>query len=414
MKNPIPHRSTPRTNGPLQIDGDIVSLLQLPASDKKILAINLGFEYCLARVDGQLKLDTSFGPNGTGYLEDTFAEDSFGFPAAATVTLKGDKVLVIGAFFDLVTSIDYLALARYDQEGNVDGSFGNDGKVIVELPAAGNFRRARQAGLQRTSGVQIGRDAVMQADGKILFFFLEVSEEHRDGRAFLIRLTAEGELDLTFNGQGFKHVTFGGLEINPKGVWVQDDQKLLIYGGTQPDQGGTSTALIGRFNADGTLDRSFNSTGYVAAGTDGVVSRFSSLLIDSSDRIVAIGNDDDRLLMVRRLANGEVDSEFNAGEVLMIDLPEAVVALPALQAQDDALVIAGTCYSEGENRGLLLRLTAEGTVDSSFADGTGYLVAEQESEWFDLAIEADGQIVTAGYAYDRGYQAWIMRVGQDG
>jgi uncharacterized delta-60 repeat protein len=257
---------------------------------------------------------------------------------------------------------------------------------------------------------------VVQADGKIVFFFLEVSDEYRDGRAFLIRLTAEGDLDPSFNAQGFTHVTFGEDELNPKGVWVQADQKLLVYGGTQPDAGGTSTAIIGRFNSDGSLDRTFNATGYVAVGTVGVVSRFTSLLIDAQQRIVAIGNDDDYLLMTRRLANGQADGDFNGGAPLVLDLPMAVQALPGLLEQDGALLVAGTCSTvDGrEDRGVLLRLLPTGELDSRFADGAGYRMAEQESEWLDLAIEPDGKIVTAGYAYEQGYVAWIQRVGKDG
>lgn len=407
-------RSKTRADGMLPIDGDIVSILQLPESTKKILAINQGYEYCVARVDDQLNLDPSFGPNGTGFLEDTFSQDSFGFPALATVSRQGDKLLVVGAFFDLMTSLDCLALARYDSEGNVDSSFGDNGKVIVNLPHAS--RRRRQTGVQRAPGVQICRDPVVQADGKIVFFFLEVSDVYRDGRAFLIRLTAEGDLDSSFNAQGFTHVTFGEDELNPKGVWVQADQKLLVYGGTQPDAGGTSTAIIGRFNSDGSLDRTFNATGYVAVGTVGVVSRFTSLLIDAQQRIVAIGNDDDYLLMTRRLANGQADGDFNGGAPLVLDLPMAVQALPGLLEQDGALLVAGTCSTvDGrEDRGVLLRLLPTGELDGRFADGAGYRMAEQESEWLDLAIEPDGKIVTAGYAYEQGYVAWIQRVGKDG
>jgi uncharacterized delta-60 repeat protein len=412
MRSPVSRSTLAREGGLLPIDGDIVSVLQLPDSDKKVLGINLGFEYCLAHVDGQLDLDPSFGPEGTGYLEDTFSDERFGFPAVATVALQGDKLLVIGAYFDLMESLDCLALARYDMDGQVDASFGENGKVIVDLPHSA--QRRRRAGVQRAPGVQICRDPVVQADGKILFFFLEVSDEYRDGRAFLIRLTADGELDASFNAQGFVHVAFGDAEINPKGVWVQDDRKLLVYGGTQPDATGTSTALIGRFNSDGSLDDSFNGTGFVAVGTDGVVSRFTALLIDGEERIVAIGNDDDQLLMSRRLADGQPDIGFNNGSPLLVELPVAVEQLPGLQLQEGALLVAGTCEDAGEQRGLLLRLWPDGTLDPTFAEGAGMRIAERESQWLDLAIEPDGQIITAGYAHDRGYIAWIQRLGVDG
>lgn len=400
--------------GVLPINGDTAAILQLPDSDKKILAINLGSLYCVARVNTELELDLSFGPDGNGYIEDSFGD--FGFPAAATVSLQGDKLLIVGAYFDFFTSIDHLALARYDLQGNVDTTFGDNGKVVVTLPEAG--RRRLQGRLRSGSNLQICRDPIVQADGKILFFLLEVSDADPAGRAFLIRLTADGDLDDTFNGRGFQHVTFGGYEINPSGVQLQDDQRILVYGGIQAGTQGTSTqnAVIARYDDQGGLDTTFNSTGFVTEGREGQVSRFTALLIDANKRIVATGDDGNELLMVRRLENGGIDPSFNKGLPAVIQLPVAVEILPTLQVQRGALVLAGTCYQRGTTtfRGLLLRLLPEGELDTSFADGQGFLVAEPASQWFALAIESDDQIVTAGYVYDQNYRAWIQRVGIEG
>lgn len=400
--------------GLLPIDGDIVSILPMPNSGSKLLAINRGFEYCVARVDADLQLDARFGPDGTGFFNDTFSQEAFGFPAAASLELADGKLLLIGAFFDLVESLDSLALARYDPQGNPDAEFGDNGKIIVALPH--HTGRRRHLSMQRAPAVQICRAPMIQADGSIVFFFLEVSDEHRDGRAFLIRLTAAGQLDTSFNGTGFAHVTYDGVEINPKGAWLQDDNKLLVYGGTQPDSTGHSTAIIGRFSADGSVDESFGAHGFVAMGTEGVVSRFTALLMDDQQCVVAIGNDDDRLLFTRLSADGTPDITLNRGQAQQLDLPIAVDRISGLKLQSGALVAIGTGYVPGNDdpQGLLLRLCENGTLDRTFAAGAGYRVAGRRSEYLDMEIESDGQIIVGGYAYDAGYVALLQRVPANG
>lgn len=398
----------------LPIEGDIASILQLPDSQQKVLAVNSGTEFTLARINADLSLDTSFGPDGTGYLEDNFSD--FGFGYAASVSLQGDKLLVVGGFFSFMDSLDYLALARYDMEGNLDTGFGDNGKIIVALPHHQGRARSLSRSAQRTPAIRMDHDPQVQADGKIVFFFLDIPPENRDGHAYLIRLTADGELDTSLDGQGIVHVTYQGSEINPRGVCVQQDQKMVVFGGTQRDGNGNTTALIGRFNDDGSLDESFAEDGFMALGSAGVRSRFTALLIDAQEHIVAIGNAGDQLLMARLSPEGIPDYAFNAGQARRIDLPVAVEELFALQQQGDALVVAGSCVVPDRNHlsGVLLRLCADGTLDSSFADGAGYHAADQRSEYLDVVIEEDGKLLVGGYAYDRGYVAWLQRFGVNG
>ncbi|MDE1163921.1 MAG: hypothetical protein PW845_00720 [Pseudomonas sp.] len=394
------------------LDGEVVALLALP-DGKLMLGINLDGSFCIARLTADLQLDTSF--QEVGYFEDDFNDHAFGFAAVTHLALRGETLLVTAAQFDFFDWIDRPALASYTLEGEPDLSFGDHGKVVVELPDSTGKNRKRL----RSSLTPVGSPQTLD-DGKILLFFLEVRDTNPDGSALLIRLNANGSLDDSLNGSGVVHVTFNERGVNPKGVLTQG-QKLLVFGGTQPVDS-TGYALIARYDASGHLDTSFNDSGFVAVGIEGQVARFNSLLIDEDDTLVAVGNQGAQVLMAKRLPEGATDPDFNGGTALAFALPELdgegfdVDQLYAMRAHNRSLVVAGTGSLRSgpfQRKGVLLRLLPNGQLDGTFAGGHGYRIADIRSEYYDLLIEPQA-IVTAGYYVDDAYHAWVQRFGIDG
>ncbi|MEY4510936.1 MAG: hypothetical protein RLZZ450_3058 [Pseudomonadota bacterium] len=182
-------------------------------------------------------------------------------------------------------------LAKFSAAGVLDTTFGTSGYAIKNVVAGG-------------LDVETARGVVIQADGKIV---VAGQAEHqvydasadagaivRDADVFVVRFTAQGQLDTTFGTAGVvRHDVGTGVLTQPAtladgGVpalalsgadsfWslsLTVDNKLVIHTATRglgnSLDGGVRTdsdfALV-RLSADGTLDPTFGATG----GTPGVV-----------------------------------------------------------------------------------------------------------------------------------------------
>ncbi|WP_416426746.1 hypothetical protein RAM80_12050 [Pseudomonas sp. App30] len=388
----------------LDIDGDIKAIAQVPGSDQWLVAIDSGYGFCVARLHADLTLDDSFGLPDRGYFFDTFDTASFAFTAVNQLAWVGDKVLVVGATCDF--DVDRIALARYHADGRPDLSFNGDGKHILELPHSRRRPRKQRSGTTH-SAIFTPQTPVVLADGGVVLFFLETCEQHPEGRAFLVRLDASGALDTGFNQQGFAQVQFEGRTVVPRGV-VRQGNDLLLYGATCPDDEGATQGLIARFDANGHRDMTFNGTGFIVIGDACTRTVLSQVSVDEHHEIYAAGTFGSELLVTRRRADGSPHADFNTGVPLLVTLPFEVTGVKAVARQGDALLLAATAGAS-EYKGTLVRLAAEGALDTAFADGAGYLMAEHESEYLALGLERDGTIIAAGYLYQQGYYAWVRR-----
>lgn len=408
----------PATANTEDIEGEIVAVHELPAGDK-LLAIQLWGGFALARVNASLDLDPGFGQGG--FIEDVFDDSDWGYSAAYGLLISDDSLLLTGEYFDFLEFRSKAALAKYTLEGKADEHFGQSGKLVLELPES---QPTNVRGLLKRSGQLFNKMAqpspgghVALDDDKIVMVLLEATYDNSDGITQLIRLNADGSFDTTFNGTGVVHVSIRERELNPGGVQVLADGRLLVYGGTQPTAEG-GYALIARYTVDGQLDDSFNvdgSPGFIAIGEEYQRARFGALLMDEQGDIFAVGDLNGDVLMAHLKQDGRPAPEFNGGLPLRFAVPQVPLdRWYAAQWQDTRLVIAGTAFQAGERRGLLMRLTRGGALDGSFAGGQGFSVAGLYSEYFDAVVEADGTIVTAGFFADPDERAWLKRHGVNG
>ena len=96
---------------------------------------------------------------------------------------------------------------------------------------------------------------------------------------------AAGDLDRSFSGDGRQTTDFAGGGDEGEAVAVQADGKIVVAGSShQGDNRGSDFALA-RYNADGTLDRSFSGDGRQTtdfAGDLDVGERAANPIVNSS------------------------------------------------------------------------------------------------------------------------------------
>lgn len=184
----------------LQLDGRIVavgSVLRSVGSEDVAFAA--------ARYNADGTLDASFGNGGTVITPIGPVAD-----AAESVALQADgRIVAGGVSFVGTTNIDF-ALVRYHQDGTLDTSFGNGGKVTTAI-AAGN-------------GQDLLHEIAIQPDGRIVAVGDSASE------ISLARYDPNGTLDTTLNGTG---LITTDLEPNFSGanaVAFQSDGKIVAAG----------------------------------------------------------------------------------------------------------------------------------------------------------------------------------------
>jgi uncharacterized delta-60 repeat protein len=332
-------------------------------------------------------------------LPDSFNPGAYGL--VDSLAVQADGKILVGGGFTTLGGQSRTNIGRLNADGTLDTSFnpGADGPYVFSLAVQADGR-ILVGGFFTTLGgqtrIHIGRlnadgtldtsfnpgaggvpnpyvnSLAVQADGKILVGG-NFSTLGGQSRRNIGRLNADGTVDPTFNPGADRPVI---------SMAVQADGRILM-GGLFHMLGGQSRTNIGRLNADGTLDTSFNP------GTDGPY--VYSLAVQADGRILVGGNfstlgGQSRNSIGRLNADGTLDPSFDPGA--------GGVTYPfvySLALQVDGRILVGGAFTTlgGQSRNTIGRLNADGTLDPSFNPGT-------DGGVFSLAVQADGRILVGG------------------
>ena len=328
--------------------------------------------------------DTSF--NGTGYRVVPLQPGTDDFFAGVTVHTDGTIV----ASGSVANANGDISLVRFLSDGSLDTSFDSDG--IVVTAGAGNFYDA-------------GYAVNVQSDGKILVGGYIYSGGYKSA---LLRYNTGGSLDATFGTGGIVLFNPGSGASYIDTFKVQGDGKIVVLGLHRPGSY-YSDLMVGRFNADGTADTSFNTTGtrLIVFGTAQNISA-TGLVVLSDGKIVVAGSaldgaDTDGF--IRKFnQNGSNDASFATAGVFSFD-EGGTENLSGL-----ALASDGKFFATGEVGGasVVIRVDAAGALDSSFGTAGKVTIDEDpgSSEILGLIhIQSDGRVVALGTT--SGTTQWI-------
>jgi uncharacterized delta-60 repeat protein len=374
-------------------------------TDDKVVVAGYSFngsadDFALARFTTGGLLDPSFGVGGK--VTTHFPGDDFASSSASSVALQADGKVVAAGTNDNVGDSDF-AVARYNTNGSLDGTFDDDGLVTTDFP------------LSSIPSDDVGHGLVIQqADGKII-----VGGQSKDNivgvaAIALARYNTDGGLDTTFGNNGqVRDVVFGLNEIT--GIALQADGKIVVAGDGFTDTF-TLDLFVARYNTDGTLDTNFGGAGFVTTDFGSSDDLASSVAVGSDGKIVvaggsvhldSFGNPDTDFAVARYTTNGALDKTFGANGLVTTDFGSAADAAFSVAVQKDGkIVIAGATSPTGITFDFALaRYDRNGNLDTSF-DGDGRVVTDVGSSLddiaFSVALQADGKIVAAGGADHEG------------
>ncbi len=389
----------------IQPDGKIVTAGSIVGAD---FFTN---SFSIVRLNPNGTFDTTF--DGDGKASVKVSETNGGSSFAYALALQADGKIVVGGEGDFSTSRDF-ALARFNSDGSLDTTFDGDGKVRTTFGGSGQTEALRSL--------------AVQADGKIVAAGFGGENSVR-GFA-LARYNADGSLDATFDGDG-KVVTQTSINGNEaaNAVAIQPDGKIVAAGYSI-----LQVALVS-YNADGSLDTSFDGDGkaFTTINPNGSATA-RAVLLEPNGKIVIAGNAskngiDEDFLLARYNADGTPSTDFGVfGYVVTNPFNQTSQSSQAtgaaIQADGKIVVVGNRVAGKSLTVGDVLRYTADGRLDSSFAStqfGSGIftisLSGATTQEINAVAIQPDGKILVCGSYEDEAQEdlgLFVARINQDG
>jgi uncharacterized delta-60 repeat protein len=221
-----------------------------------------------------------------------------------------------------------------------------------------------------------------------------------------------GNMDLSFNGTGQLTTDISTIDDYANAVAVQSDGRIVVAGSAYSNEG--NNFAVARYNPDGTPDTTFGAAGKVITDLTGGPDQAFGLALQGDGKIVVAGSAYNGVIgdfaLVRYNANGSLDTTFNGtGKVTtpMGDSATAGITGVAVQA-DGKIVVAGYALSDGTYKFALARYHgnastgAPGTLDATF-NGTGKVLTAIGTVGdfiSSLALQGDGKIVVGGQSHN--------------
>jgi uncharacterized delta-60 repeat protein len=336
-------------------------------------------------------------------------------PATAAAATPGEPVswfTSLAQRFGPDTGAETASAVAVRGDGRVVASIVNDGeldrRIIGLLPNGQLDPTFSGDGIWSMSqgNVTVVRAVTTTADGKTIF----AGDDHSQMAIVVGRLMSDGELDPTFGGGDGLAVYGTGDGSSPtlEQVFVQSSGKI-VFAGSVNDATMGRQLLIGRLNADGSDDGTFNGSPYMTFGS-------------------AVAALDDRFAGVAQMSNGEFilggSHDGGASEVLRIgpsanyaivkDLElsanaDQTVDVVAVDATHVAVLSTGADWSTSL---ALVRVDATPALDLGYGGGDGVASLFPASfRGVQLLRQPDGKFVVAGF--DSGHRA-IVRLNADG
>lgn len=354
----------------------------------------------------------SIGTNAQNWLDPSFGSDGVvstslasSFDGATCMALQPDGRIVVGGVFAPDANGADFMVARFEADGSLDTDFGNGGWNTMDVAT-----------------FDVVNDLALQPDGRIV---LVGTAQGTGADKVVMRFTASGQLDATFNGTGSRVIDGSYQEDQLNGVALQSDGRIVAVG--QGFDGSKDTFYICRLNIDGTFDTSFGGTGEVEHTVSGDNCRANDVAVLPNGRIVSVGasytggTTGFDAVAVRYLADGTLDTGFDGdGTATMVWSFLDDAALAVLVQPDGKVLVGGAESQEGpDTRFVVSRLEADGGHDFGFGNNgtmrtwTGIATTRCGA----LALDGQGRILLAGAAMASGVarRSYVCRLsGADG
>jgi uncharacterized delta-60 repeat protein len=351
-----------------------------------------GQDFALARYDQFGNLDTTFGPAHTGLVTTDF---SGGNDLAYAVTVQSGFIITAGQSFD--GSKQEFALARYDSSGNLDTTFGPAHTGLVATDFGG-------------SGDDQARALAVQSNGAIVVAGQAFSTTSNSFDFGLARYDSSGNLDTTFGPAhtGLVTTDFGSNSDFANAVALESNDNIVAAGYTI---GTGFDFALARYDSSGNLDTTFGPahTGTLTTDFAGNDDQAFAVTVQSGGTVVAAGTATEPVTgldfaLARYDSFGNLDTTFGPAHIGLVttDFSGSANEASAVLASGSVLT-AGTVFNGATGQDFeLAKFLPDGNLDTSFGNGgivtTDFFGSDDDAHA--MTVLSNGQILVAGDAFN--------------
>lgn len=371
---------------------------------KKLIRVFIFFAFYAPGFGQIITIDSSFGENGVVYFQDTL---NFQY-TDEIVKDNSNRILFCE---DRYSSH---SIYRYFETGEIDKSFGLNGKVSI-IPKHGG------------DDLQIQT----QQDNKLIMLELEnkIDIGHTyiyKGPITLKRFLENGVIDTTYGDSGFVKIETGSKEISQSQILVQNDSYTLVYidfyewtppFGPPP----ILNALIYRINPKGQIDTDFGDNGVLKLESLGFVTNIAAT-ISQDNKIILNGcayiKNRYHFQTIRFKQNGDLDTLFGDNGIALFEFP---FCYPLTRVDPENSIYF---YDDNDHHynGIvcMYKIFQNGLIDISFADqGKLCIIPPTSANIYDFDFYDNNPILIGSYYKDSLYSTfpqefiWFADKGKD-
>ncbi|MBL8680607.1 MAG: hypothetical protein JNK05_15625 [Myxococcales bacterium] len=310
------------------------------------------------------QLDTSFGTGG--FATHNMVVGTNGEVARGIVVQSSGKI-VVAATVEAVGAMEArdrnIALARFNADGTIDNTFGTMGVVTLDLSVGA----VNGTGFTADSMWGLTQDSM----GRLIVTGLQRRMGNLDSDFATVRLDADGVRDNSFGTMGVHTLDLDNVDQTMRNATPLADGSIVVAG--YYTLMSVVRPVLFKLTPAGALDRSFGTNGvYSEVVLNGITEAYAAALQGTSFITSGYGRgpapENIDWLSLRINANGTRDSSYGTMGVGRFDFmgfndnARSLAVLP----DERVLLIGGGRTSESNSDGLVMMLTRNGALDSSF------------------------------------------------
>jgi uncharacterized delta-60 repeat protein len=356
------------------------------------------------RYNSDGSLDDTFGNNGIVVHHNAAGGNSDDGGNSIYVDSNG-KIYVTGGSWNNTRGSD-MVIWRYNSDGSLDNTFGNNGIVVHHNAAGGNSDDG-------------GNSIYVDSNGKIYVTGFSWRSTDNDDMVIWV-YNSDGSLDNTFGNNGIvvHHNAAGGNDSDGgNSIYVGSDGKIYVTG-YSVNSSGNNDMVIWRYNSDGSLDNTFGNNGIVvyhnAAGgnsDDGG----NSIYVDSNGKIYVTGyswnssRKDDMVIWVYN-SDGSLDNTFGNNGIVVYhnaaggngnDRGNSIYV-----DSNGKIYVTGSSWKSSLNYDMVIwRYNSNGTLDNTFGNN-GIVVHHNAAGGnsldigYSIYVDSTGKMYVTGWSWN--------------
>ncbi|MES2617418.1 MAG: T9SS type A sorting domain-containing protein [Bacteroidota bacterium] len=358
----------------LQADGKIIVLGS---------AFNDSSSYIIARYLSNGTLDNSFSDDG--YLVSDFGKkDNY---CSEVIIHANGQMTIVGR----TGGTDYfydLALARLNDDGTYDNTFGNGGKLIIHADTVEyNFSAAN-----------------IQSDNKIVLAGYGRKSTLGTYDFMVMRLNTDGSVDSAFATNGKLRYGYTSLNASVRDIALDANGKLIVVGGSIRGALDSDFA-IARINTDGTLDTDFSLDGKATiVFNNNEEQGAAAVTVQKDGKIVMAGSASYQgrygVGLTRMNDNGTQDNTFSQDGLQTRRVYNDFYANDMALDSAGRIFVCGQMYASGKSMFAIMAFNADGSYNNNFGyNGLDSFMIDSTNtieNCMAMAIQKDQKIIVVG------------------